>query len=80
MLAARREHEQRLGLPRHRFGQQDAAERFAERRAARLARFHDAVTAGRERSGQPRGVRALPGAIDALERNETPAGGRFGHG
>ena len=38
VLAPRREHQQRLGVARHRLVQQQEAQRFAERRAAGLAR------------------------------------------
>ena len=77
MLAPRREHQQRLAVVRHRLAQHQRAQRFAERRAARLARRDDRVPRGLEALGEPRHVRALAGAVDAFERDE--AAGARGH-
>ena len=50
VLAPRREHEQRLGVVRHRLAQQQLAQLLAERRAAGLARRDDAMPRGRDRA------------------------------
>jgi hypothetical protein len=79
VLAARREHQQRLGFVRHRLREQQLAQRFAERRAAGLARADDAMAAFGERVGEPSRMRALAGAVDAFEGDEAPANGMIGH-
>ena len=76
VLAARREHQQRLAVVGHRLVQQQLAQRFAERRAAGLAgRDHAHARAPRRAAASQRDVRALAGAVDAFERDEA-AGAR----
>ena len=79
VLAPRREDQQCLGFMRHRLGEQQLPQRLAERRAAGLPGLHDAMSALPQSVGEPRGVRALARAVDALERDETPAGSVIGH-
>jgi len=80
VLAARREHQKRLGLVGHRAVQQPFADRLARRRAAGLARGDDPLAARRQRLGEEARVRALAGAVDAFERDEAAAGRMIGQG
>ena len=73
VLAARREHEQRFGVVRHRLREQELPQCFAERRPARLARRDHRSPARGDGILEPRGMRALAGTIDAFQRNETAA-------
>ncbi|CAM2154715.1 hypothetical protein PT2222_310028 [Paraburkholderia tropica] len=75
MLATRREHQQRLGFEVHLLVQQEIAQRFAERRAARFARHDHRAAAGSELVlellAEPGQMRGLARAVDALERDES---------
>ena len=81
VLAARGEHQQRLGVVRHRLTQQRAraAPRRAACRRARASRRRAWPRADSASASQAR-MRALAGAVDAFERDEAAAGRRGSRG
>ena len=60
MFGPSREKEQRLGARRHLVGKQKAADLFAERRSARLARAHDLMARCPEEALEPVDLRPAP--------------------
>ena len=71
VLAPRGEHQQRLGVMRHGHAQQQFAQLLAEGRATRFARGRYAMAARADCLCEPRRVRALAGAVDTFERDES---------
>src|SRR5205823_2697130 len=73
VLAARGEHEDRLGLRLHRDAQDELAQLLAHWRSARLARHDEIGTAGADAAREELDMRRFAGAIDAFQRDEFSA-------
>ena len=76
VVAARREHEQRLGQRVHRRVQRQPAQLLGQRRAARFAREDDGAAGVAERLRERVDVAGLAGAVDAFEAEEQAAAHR----
>ena len=70
VLGTGRKEEERLRSRRHVVGEQEAADLFAKRRSARLARHEHAFALLLQTSGEPFDLRRLAGAVDAFKGDE----------
>lgn len=73
VITPRREDKQRFSQRVHRLLQDQTAQRFGERRAARLSRARHVATLHSEKNGQRIDVAGFAGAVDALQRQKQSA-------